>query len=195
MPLKASGCISWRESIIKAIETYQYKTERVKTDHAWLKLGNCLQVWSNCQRREFPGTMGIGGLKKNHLIVITVALNLFGSKTACQRMSVTARSIQSRSWSHIDWKVSRDLCAAGLTSRPQRSSITRISLDTASRVLATSTVEFFSSFTQNHSITSIQLFKLVKSITQRDMSTPISNRLFLKAELKWSVCRCLTDLH
>ena len=193
LPLNASGYISWIESIIKAIETCQHKAECMRTDYAWLKAGNWLQV-SNCQRREFPGTMGIVGLKKG-LIVFTVVLDLFGSKTACQRMSVTARSIQSRSWSHIDWTVSRDLGAVGLTFRPWRSSITRISLDTASRVSATCTGEFFSSFTQNHSVSSIQLFKLVKSISQRDMSTPISNRLsFLKLSSSgqsvevWLIC-------
>lgn len=145
LPLNASEYISWKESIIKAIETCQHKAEWVKTDHAWLKAGNWLQV-SNCQRREFSRTIGIEGLKKR-LIVFTVALDLFGSRTACQRMSVTARSIQSRSWSHTEWKVSRDLGAVGLISRPWRSTITHISLDTASRVSATSTVEFFSSFT------------------------------------------------
>lgn len=39
-------------------------------------------------------------------------------------------------------------------------SITQIKGDTASRVSDTSTVEFLSSFTQNHSISSIQLFSL-----------------------------------
>jgi len=56
--------------------------------------------------------MGIKVLRKR-LIVFTVVLDLFMSKTVCQRMSVTARSIQSRSWSHIEWKVSRDLGTVG----------------------------------------------------------------------------------
>lgn len=171
----ASGCISWRESIIKATETCQHEAEWVKSDHAQLKVGNWLQI-SNCQRTEFSGTMGIEGLKKR-LIVLIAMLDLFGSKTTCPRMPVTTRSIQSRSWSHIEWKVRRNLGAVGFISRPWRNTITCISLDTASRVSATSTVELFSSSTQNHNIFSIQLFKHVKSSSQRDLPTQISNRL------------------
>lgn len=189
LPLNASGYISWKESIIKAIEICQHKVEWVKTDHAWLKAGNWLQV-SNWQRKEFSGTTGIEGLKIR-LIMVLIYLGARLHAKGC----MTARSIQSRSWSHIEWKVSRDLGVVGLISRPWRSSIPWISLDTASRVSATSTVEFFSSFTQNHIISSILLFKLVKSISQRDMSTQISNRLsFLKLRSSgqsvevWLIC-------
>lgn len=128
---------------------------------------------------------GNSGAEKS-FIVSTALLDLFRKTTACQRTSVTAWSIQSRSWSHVDWKLSRDLDALGLISTPGRSSITHIHLDTASRVLATSTVEYFSSFSQKH-ISSMQLLRLVKSVSQRDMSTQISSGLFLKAKLKRSV--------
>lgn len=105
-------------------------------------------------------------------------LDLLGSRTD--------RSIQSRCRSHADREVSRALGAVGLASRPWRSSITCTSSDTSS---ATATGEFFSYFTQNRSISSLQLFKLAKLISRRDMPPPICNRLsFLKLSSSgWSV--------
>lgn len=116
--------------------------------------------------------MGIGGLRKR-LIVLIVVLDVFGSKTTCPRMSVTARSIQSRSWRHIEWKVRRNLGAVGFIFRPWRNTITCISSDTASRVSATSTVEFFSSSTTTSFLYSFSILwsQSVKGICQLKSAT------------------------
>lgn len=101
-------------------------------------------------------------------------------KDICNSQINTIRILKS----HRDRKVSRDLGAQGLTSGPWRNSITCISLGTTLTVSGISTVIFFFSLTQNHNVSSILLFRLVKSISKWDMSTEIKCRLFLKAKLK-----------
>lgn len=167
LTLYASGYIPRRESIIKALETCQHKAE-------WVKNLPCMtQGWKLAARFLLPGegvswNNGNSGTEK---------------KTSCAHSGTW--SVWERDW------VPKDVCdsqmnavkilklhrlrgkqgfvCGGVHIQTIKGSTTGIGLDTALRVSHTSTVEFLSSFTWNHNISSIQLFSLwsksIKEIT------------------------------